>query len=173
MSMLLILGDWQYRPQDGHDTHPLMSLVQASDAARLSGLTPHQLREWCGRREVVEADVPAAGRGHLALFSWQTILALRVLNEIHQRYGVEVIAWRGAIAELQALLRGRSFPSLWGAIALFPSAREALLKMDGEGIAKGSFLSVSLSAHLEVLASPQDFRVETQLPLFPALAIQR
>ena len=36
-----------------------MSLVQASDAARLSGLTPHQLREWCGRRAVVTAPVKA------------------------------------------------------------------------------------------------------------------
>lgn len=150
-----------------------MSLVQASDAARLSGLTLHQLREWCGRREILTADVPAAGRGHLALFSWQTILALRVLNEIHERYGVEVIAWRGAIRELQGLLKRRSFPSLWGAVAVFPNATNAMLKMDGEGITKGSFLSVSLNAHLEVLASPQDFKTETQLPLFPAVAVQR
>lgn len=150
-----------------------MSLVQASDAARLSGLTPHQLREWCGRREVVAADVPAAGRGHLALFSWQTILALRVLNEIHQRYGVEVVAWRGAIGELQTLLKGRPFPSLWGAVVVFPSMDAAVLRLDGEGVTRGSFLTVSLNEHLEVLASPQDFRVETQLPLFPAIAVAR
>jgi hypothetical protein len=150
-----------------------MSLVQASDAARLSGLTPHQLREWCGRREVVTADVPPAGRGRLALFSWQTILALRVLNEIHQRFGVEVIAWRDAIRELQAVLKGRSFPSLWGEVAVFPSAREALLKVEGERNAQGSFLSVSLNPHLEVLASPADFEVDTQLPLFPAVAVLR
>lgn len=150
-----------------------MSLVQASDAARLSGLTPHQLREWCGRRNLVSADVPPAGRGHLALFSWQTILALRVLNEIQQRYGVEVGGWRLAIGELQAVLKRRSFPSLWGAVAVFPSAQEAILRLDGEAIAQGSFLSVGLNAHLEALASPQHLRVDAQLPLFPALAIQR
>ena len=128
-----------------------MSLVQASDAARLSGLTPHQLREWCGRRTVVTADVPPAGRGHLALFSWQTILALRVLNEVHQRYSVEVSGWRLAIAQLQAILKGRSFPSLWGAVAVFPNAQEALLKLDGEVYAKDACLSVGLSRHLVLL----------------------
>lgn len=117
--------------------------------------------------------MPPAGRGHLALFSWQTILALRVLNEIHQRYGVEVVAWRGAIAELQALLKGRPFPSLWGAVAIFPTANEASLKMEGDRIAKSSFLSVSLNEHLEVLAHPQDLKVEAQLPLFPAVAVRR
>jgi hypothetical protein len=61
-----------------------MKLVQSSDAARLSGLTSNQLREWCGRRGVVVPDVPPAGRGRLALSSWQTLLALRVLNELHQ-----------------------------------------------------------------------------------------
>ncbi|MNS23198.1 hypothetical protein D3C72_550060 [compost metagenome] len=150
-----------------------MSLVQASVAARLSGLTPHQLREWCGRRAVVTADVPAAGRGHLALFSWQTILALRVLNEVHQRYGVEVSGWRLAIAQLQTLLKGRSFPSLWGAVAVFPNAQEALLKLDGDSYAKDACLTIGLSRHLEALATPSQLLVEAQLPLFPAMAVRR
>lgn len=149
-----------------------MSLVQASDAARLSGLTPHQLREWCGRRAVVTADVPPAGRGRLALFSWQTILALRVLNEVHQRYGVEVSGWRLAIAQLQALLKGRSFPSLWGAVAVFPNAQEALLELDIIH-ATDTCLTVSLSRHLEALATPSQLPVEAQLPLFPAVAVGR
>jgi hypothetical protein len=44
-------------------------MMQSGDGARRSGLTPHQLREWCGRRGVVIPDVPPAGRGHLALFA--------------------------------------------------------------------------------------------------------
>ena len=150
-----------------------MSLVQASDAARLSGLTSHQLREWCGRRAVVTADVPPAGRGHLALFSWQTILALRVLNEVHQRYRVEVSGWRLAVAQLQALFKGRSFPSLWGTVAVFPNAEEALLKLDGEIYTKDACLTVGLSRHLEALAAPSQLLVEAQLPLFPAVAVRR
>ena len=150
-----------------------MSLVQASEASRLSGLTPHQLREWCGRRAVVTADVPPAGRGRLALFSWQTILALRVLNEIHQRYSVEVSGWRIAIAQLQTHLKGCSFPSLWGAAAVFPNAQEALLKLDGDSQVKDSCLTVSLNQHLEILATPSQLPIETQLPLFPVLAVRR
>ncbi|MDN2582754.1 hypothetical protein N1F91_22450 [Aquibium sp. ELW1220] len=119
------------------------------------------------------ADVPPAGRGHLALFSWQTILALRVLNEVHQRYGVEVSGWRLAIAQLQTLLKGRSFPSLWGAVAVFPNAHEALLKLDGEIYAKDACLTVGLRRHLEVLATPSQLLVEAQLPLFPAVAVRR
>ncbi|MBP7818234.1 MAG: MerR family transcriptional regulator [Phenylobacterium sp.] len=150
-----------------------MTLVQASDAARLAGLTSHQLREWCGRRALVVPDVPAAGRGRLALFSWQTILALRVLNELHERYGVEVCGWRIAIAQLQAVLKGRSFPSLWGAFAVFPNAHEAVLKLQGELLAQDSCLTVSLNRHLEALATPSELLVEAQLPLFPALAVRR
>jgi len=122
---------------------------------------------------VVTADVPAAGRGHLALFSWQTILALRVLNEVHQRYGVEVSGWRSAISQLQTLLKGRPFPSLWGAVAVFPSAQEALLKLDGEVFAKDTCLTVDLHQHLEALAAPSQLPVEAQLPLFPAMAVRR
>lgn len=150
-----------------------MTLVQASDAARLSGLTPHQLREWCGRRAVVTADVPPAGRGHLALFSWQTILALRVLNEVHQRYSVEVSGWRLAIAQLQTLLKRRSFPSLWGTVVVFPNAQEAFLELDAEIYVRDDCLTVSLSRHLEALATPSQLPVEAQLSLFPAVAVRR
>ncbi|NKJ45097.1 MULTISPECIES: hypothetical protein [unclassified Novosphingobium] len=147
-------------------------LVQASEAVRLSGLTAHQLREWCGRRALVEADVPPAGRGHLALFSWQTILALRVLNEVHLRYAVEVSGWREAIAQLQALLRKRAFPSLWGHTAIFANAREASLRVSSDPIRNFSCLVVELDAHLEILATPNDLRVESQLQLFPAMAVR-
>src|ERR1035438_2807585 len=104
-----------------------MKLFQSSEAIRLSDLTAHQLREWRGRRAVVVPDVPASGRGRHALFSWQTVLSLRVLNELHNRFGVEVAAWRLAIAACQELLRTRSFPSLWGALIMFPSRHEAVL----------------------------------------------
>jgi hypothetical protein len=149
-----------------------MKLVQSSDAIRLSGLTSHQLREWCGRRGVVVPDVPPAGRGRLALFSWQTLLALRVLNELHQRYGVEVSAWSFAITKLQSLLKGRSFPGLWGTSVIFPTNTEACLLTDLDHYPKGSYLVVALDCHLSVLASPEDFNPETQLPLFPAVAIR-
>ncbi len=100
-------------------------------------------------------------------------MALRVLSEVHQRYGVEVSGWRLAIAQLQTLLKGRSFPSLWGAVAMFPNAREALLNLDGEIYANDTCLTVGLSRHLKALATPSQLLTETQLPLFPAIAVRR
>lgn len=150
-----------------------MMLVQASDAAKLSGLTPHQLREWCGRRELVQPDVPAAGRGHLALFSWQTILALRVLSELHSRFAIEVGAWRTGIGEAQALLRNRSFPSLWGAALVFQDSATAMITHDRTLHRAGGHLAVELDKHLDVLANSDGIAAERQLPLFPAVVVGR
>src|SRR5436853_1913347 len=108
-----------------------MQLVQACDAIRMSGLTPHQLREWCGRRGVVVPDQPAAGRGRHALYSWQTILSLRILKELHDQFCVEVSAWSKAIAECSRLLQRRPFPTLWGAVVLFTGMDHAELVMQG------------------------------------------
>ena len=151
----------------------LMVLVQASDAAKLSGLTSHQLREWCGRRALVTPDVPAAGRGHLALFSWQTVLALRILNELHDRFGVEVSAWRVAIAELQDILKNKPFPSLWGASVVFASTSEAQLIVDRQSARQTGGLLIELDRHLDVLANTDGIPIEQQLPLFPAVVVGR
>jgi hypothetical protein len=150
----------------------MMRLFQASDAVRLSGLTTHQLREWCGRRGVVIPDVPAAGRGRHALFSWRTILALRILHELHGDFGVEVIAWRRAIAACQKLLEGRSFPSLWGASVAFPSTTDAILIHDWEGPRETARLVVPLGPHLRALASDHSAPPEAQLPLFAVMAVR-
>lgn len=149
-----------------------MKLVQASDAVRLSGLTEHQLREWCGRRAVVIPDVPAAGRGRHALFSWQTILSLRILKELHSRFGVKVVAWRQAMAACQQLLQGRPFPSLWDASMAFPSTSEATLTLNWEGLGETACIVVPLHPHLCALASHESAPPELQLPLFAALPVR-
>jgi hypothetical protein len=149
-----------------------MPLVQASDAARLAGITVHQLREWCTRRDILAPDVPGAGRGRHALFSWQTVLAVRMLHELNDRFGVEVGAWRSAIREFRALVDGRPFLQLWQAFAQFPDREHALLTTlplaDGNGM-----LSVPLAPHLQAFA--QDFALpsEPQLPLFSAVGLRR
>ena len=99
-------------------------------------------------------------------------MALRVLHEVHLCYAVEVSGWREAIAQLQALLRKRAFPSLWGHAAMFANAREASLRLSSDPLRNGSCLVVELDAHLEILATPNDLRVESQLPLFPAMAVR-
>jgi hypothetical protein len=150
-----------------------MKLVQASDAIRLSGLTAHQLREWCGRRAIVTPDVPAAGRGRHALFSWQTILALRVLNEVHSRFFVEVSAWSEAIAQSQMLLRGNPFMTLWGTAIVFPNTKEAKLTHDHSDDYQNACMVVRLDPHLSALATAGVLPPEQQFPLFAALAVNR
>ena len=150
-----------------------MKLVQASDAIRLSGLTEHQLREWCGRRAVVVPDVPAAGRGRHALFSWQTLLSLRVLNELQARFGVEVGAWRQAIACSQKLFRESSFPVLWGTSIAFPNTSEAILARDVERSGTNAYVLIPLDPHLRALALDDAAPPELQLPLFAAIEVRR
>lgn len=150
-----------------------MKLFQASDTIRLSGLTEHQLREWCGRRAVVIPDVPAAGRGRHALFSWQTILSLRVLNELQARFGVEVVAWRQAISRCQELFRKNSFPALWGKSIAFPNTTEATLASDAEKPGMSSHIFVPLDPHLRAIALDDMAPPELQLPLFATIEVRR
>ena len=165
---------WGLRRHDGHDTHHDMHLVQASDAALLSGLTGHQLREWCGRRALVHPDVPPAGRGRHALYSWQTILALRLLKEMHDRFGAEVGGWAEAMGRCQDLLKERSFPSLWGAAAAFLDTKKALLVARSPELNDRPFLLLPLAPHLEVLASGLALPgPSNQLPLFPVMRVGR
>src|SRR3954465_7229555 len=104
-----------------------MQLVQASDAAHLTGLSMHQLREWCGRRGVVTPDVPPSGRGRHALYSWQTIISLRLLKSLQENFGVEVGVWKPAISQCQILLQKKSFPTLWGLAFLFIDMKTVVL----------------------------------------------
>ncbi|WP_420853416.1 MerR family transcriptional regulator [Sphingomonas segetis] len=146
--------------------------MQASDAARLAGVTGHQLREWCARRDILSPDVPGAGRGRHALYSWQTVLAVRLLNELHHRFGLEVGAWRGAIREFRTLVDGRPFPILWRAFAQFPDCNHALLTASPSADVD-AMLTVSLARHLRVIAHDFALPPEAQLPLFPAVGVGR
>jgi hypothetical protein len=149
-----------------------MQLIQVSDASRLAGVTVHQLREWCARRDILSPDVPGAGRGRHALFSWQTVLAVRILHELNRRFGIEVGAWRGAIREFRVIVDGRPFPVLQRAFVQFPDSDHALLtaspSTDGD-----TMLTVPLAPHLQAIA--QDFALppEPQMSLFPAIGLKR
>jgi hypothetical protein len=138
----------------------------------LCGLTRHQLREWCGRRAIVVPDVQAAGRGRHALYSWQTILALRLLKQLHDRFGAEVGGWAEAIGECQYLLKERSFPSLWGLCASFADRHTAALISLASEPRSGPSLILPLDPHLEVLASGLALPGPPgQLPLFTAMRV--
>ena len=149
-----------------------MQLVQASTAALLSDLTGHQLREWCGRRGVLPPDVRPAGRGRHALYSWQTILALRLLRQLHEQFGAEVSSWAPAIKSVRDLFRERSFPTLWDSTAIFLDKQRVTLS--SEHRRDDAFVAIPLDPHLRVLAS--GFALPgpaNQLPLLAPALLQR
>jgi hypothetical protein len=149
-----------------------MQLFQAGDVIRATGLTPNQLREWCGRRGVVYPDQPATGRGRHALYSWQTILCLRVLNELHTRFSVEVGAWVEGISECQALIKDRPYPTLRGLAVVFTDTNSAELVPNANFPTNATALRVPLDPHLQELAATLAVP-EMQLPLFAAVALRR
>jgi hypothetical protein len=151
-----------------------MKLFQTADALALTGLTKSQLREWTGRgrRELLAPDVEPDGPGRHALFSWQTLLVLRVLLVLHRDFAAEVGAWAPAARQLRAQLERVSFPSLWRMSVFFPNRATVLLAehvLDGEG---GGFL-VPLEPHLSVLATKLSIPRPDQLSLFPPMAVSR
>ncbi len=149
-----------------------MQLMQTADASRLAGLTTHQLREWCARRGIVAPDVPGAGRGRHALFSWQTVLTLRLLRELNERFGAEVGAWKGALSEFRTLIGGRPFPGLWSTVVAFPDRDHARL-IEDRSIPTDALLLLPLAPHLHVIAEDFALPPEPQLPLFPAVGLRR
>lgn len=147
-------------------------MLQASDAARVAGLSMHQLREWSSRRGLLSPDIPGAGRGRHALFSWQTVLTLRLLVELQHRFGAEVGAWSAAVEEVRQLLKERTFPSLWGSSVIFADCRHARLVDDSTVITEG--LQLALSPHLQALTQSFELPAEPhQRSLFPAVGLRR
>ena len=143
-----------------------MEPVQSSDALRLTGLTESQLREWCGRRGIFQPAVPARGPGRLALYSWQDIIALRILLEIFTTFGGKASGWAEGIKELRQQIDRQFFPNLWGKFAIFADRNSAMLSTASQISLPRAALIVPLDPHLVVLAdlsAPGD--VQGQLPL--------
>ena len=155
---------------NGYGTRFPMELVQSSDALRLTGLSDNQLREWCGRRGIFQPAVPARGSGRLSLYSWQDIIALRILLEIFTAFGGRASCWAGGIRNLKELLDGQFFPSLWGKAAIFTD-RNSVLIADASSISHSTtVLVVQLDPHLKVLVSPSaPGELQAQLPLLASV----
>ena len=149
-----------------------MQLIQSADACRLTGLTSHQLREWCSRRAILLPDVPGGGRGRHALFSWQTVLVLRLLHELHERFGVEVGARKVAMEDCRRLLNGRAFPGLWTTTAVFTNRHQVRLSDDRELVTE-ALLVLPLEPHLQSIADGFAFPPQAQFPLFRAVELRR
>jgi hypothetical protein len=151
-------------------------LFQAADALELTGLTKSQLREWTGsgRREVLSPDVKPNGPGRHALFSWQTLLVLRLLLQIHTEFGAEIGVWARAARTLRNELGGLSFPSLWETSVHFPSTELArLIDDDGPRGKRQIGIVLPLSPHLAVLAGRLQSKPPEQMYLFPPMVVSK
>lgn len=152
-----------------------MRVFQAADVLDLTGLTRSQLREWSSRdrRSLILADVEAEGPGRHALYTWQTVLVLRLLKTLSNDFAVEVGAWAPGMARLRQKLERVSFPSLWGSFVHFPNREnpELAISTFGSSVPEGVFLP--LNPHLLVIATKLSLPSPDQLPLFPVVAVRR
>ena len=151
-----------------------MRLFQAADTLALTGLTRSQLREWSGRgrRHLVSPDVEPEGPGRHALYAWQTILVLRLLNTLHSEFAMEVGSWAPAMTDLRHKLDRISFPSLWRSIVHFPNRGHADLLIAMSEVPPEGGIVLPLNPHLAILATKLSLPPPDQLPLFPAMAVQ-
>jgi hypothetical protein len=145
-------------------------LIQAGDAARLAGITSYQLREWCGRRAVIPADVEGQGPGRHALYSWQTLLTLRIINDLRDRYRIEIASWCDFARNFRSEIERHSFVHLWGASLWIRDRTQFEVVLSSARAPAAPGVLLTLDDHLEVLAMGLALpRSPDQLPLFPAM----
>ena len=149
-------------------------MIQAKKVLKLTGLSAHQLREWTCRRGLVKPDVPPSGSGTLALYSWQTVLVLRLAIEMRDAFRMELQTHRNLLDGLARRLAGTSFPSLLGCrLACYAGGDWALLRPGEKPDADRSVVLLRLDPHLEVLGAEFDAQEPLrQLPLFPVAQIK-
>lgn len=152
-----------------------MQLVTTRHATRLTGLSTEQLREWTSRRALILPDVKPKGHGSPALYSWQTILLLRLAVVLRDRFKLELHAHRDLFADLGAGLARTSFLSLSGkSLALYGGAQWTLIDLRDEYTSIDDCIVLQLDPHLQQLsdsfALPKP-AATGQFELFPALGV--
>lgn len=142
----------------------------ASEVRALAGLTPSQLRDWTSRRGIVPADRPAAGRGQHAAYAWGTVLALRIVAELHTEFGVEIAFWAKTGVRLRDALAAVAPLALYGK-CLWVGRGTFGITSGVSGGPAGTVIMVPLDPHLEALAIGLGFAPSAvQLNLFPVLS---
>ena len=148
----------------------MTTMFQAADVTELTGLTNHQVREWSIRRSLIPPDVKPNGPGRHALYSWETVIVLSLLKEVHDRFAVQIAAWSKGMVSLREELHGVSFPSLWGKAVHFQRVDRPVLVSAKDGEAVSGFI-LPLDPHLRPLAHKLSDHQPDQRSLFPALAV--
>lgn len=151
-------------------------MIPAGRVQTLTGLTANQLREWSHRRDLVRPDIEAGGPGRPALYSWQTVLLLRIAVVLRERFRIELQAHKDLLHALQDLLSGVPFPTLRGCVLALRAMEYGEILSEGlvrAGVNESDTLFLHLDPHLDVLEgdfAPQD--QSRQLPLFRAVRIR-
>lgn len=151
-------------------------MIPAGQVHKLTGLTANQLREWSHRRHLIPPDVEAGGPGRPALYSWQTVLLLRIAVVLRERFRIELQAHKELLHALRELFSGAPFPALRGCVLALRAMEHGELLPEGlvrVGGGDPDTLFLRLDPHLDVLESqfaPQD--QSEQLPLFRAVRIR-
>lgn len=154
-----------------------MQTVTTRDAARLTGLSNEQLREWTVRRALIPADIKPRGHGSPARYTWQTLLLLRLAVILREHFKMELQAHRELFKGLSENLRKTSFLGLWDkSLVLFGGEAWKLLEHEGAPDVANDYILIRLNPHLDVLADGFFFNKPTssaQFQLFPAQGIAR
>lgn len=149
-------------------------MIQAKRVLQLTGLSSDQLREWTARRGLVKPDVQPSGPGTLALFSWQTVLVLRLAVEMRDSFRMELQAQRNVLEGLAQRLAKASFPSLLGCrLACYGGGDWALLRSGENPDSERDFILFRLDPHLDVIGA--EFAIaepHRQLSLFPVAQVK-
>lgn len=152
-----------------------MHLVTTRDAARLTGLSTEQLREWTVRRALIPADVRPKGHGSPARYTWQTLLLLRVAAVLREHFKLELQAHRTLFLELSERFQKASFLSLWGkSLVLYGGEAWNLLEPEDTPDIEVDFIVIQLNPHLRALETGFSFKQPAppaQFQLFPAQGV--
>ena len=152
-----------------------MAYATTSTVCRLTGLSTIQLREWTNRRALIPADIPPAGKGSPARFSWQSVLIIQVAVVLRKRFHIELQSHRTLFTDLKTALDKSSFVALWDMVLVIRSEGDWELAPIGRALHDDAIV-VHLNPHLEILAS--DFamvepdRSHGQLSLFPVQEVK-
>jgi DNA-binding transcriptional MerR regulator len=151
-------------------------MITAGHVLKLTDLTANQLREWSQRRDLVPPDVEAQGPGRPALYSWQTVLLLRLAVVLREKFKVELQAHKDLLHALRDLFSGAPFPTLRGCVLALRAMEHGEIVPEGSvrvGREDADTLFLRLDPHLDVLEvefSPQD--QSDQFPLFRAVQVR-
>lgn len=154
-----------------------MRLVSTPIARQLTGLSADKIREWTSRRALVPADVRPKQKGSPAMFSWKTILILRLAVLLQSKFGLELEVHKTSLEALRKYLLNQSFIALWGK-RLALDAEGAWHLLDGDAALPNSDLVLLLlDPHLRVLqhgfSLPGEDVSRQQLDLFALPNLRR